>query len=161
MDVAMTPRLFLGFDAASGDNDPANPDKQTFNQLFPLGHAYFGYIDVIGRQNILDLHPGVEIAILENKKMAKKVGLRADYHVFWRQSTDDALYNASGGVQRAASGSDDSFVGSELDLLLTWQIDKHFNAYVGYSHFFAGDFIETTGPGQDIDFFYAALQYTF
>jgi hypothetical protein len=30
-----------------------------------------------------------------------------------------------------------------------------------YSHFFAGDFIRQTGPGEDIDFFYAAAIYTF
>ena len=63
------------------------PDRrrpETFNQLFPLGHAYFGYIDVIGRQNIIDLHPGVELTLLKDKPYAKKVSLRADYHLFWR-----------------------------------------------------------------------------
>lgn len=54
-----TPRAFLGFDIASGDRDATDGALNTFNQLFPLGHAYLGYIDVIGRQNIIDLHPGV------------------------------------------------------------------------------------------------------
>ena len=52
-------------------------------------------------------------------------------------------------------------MGSEIDLLLTWQIERHTQAYFGYSHFFAGDFIEDTGPSDDIDFAYAAVQYTF
>ena len=54
-----------------------------------------------------------------------------------------------------------SQIGSELDLLLNWQIDRHAAAYFGYSHFFAGDFIEQTGPSDDIDFLYAAFTYTF
>jgi hypothetical protein len=160
-DAALTPRLYIGFDIASGDDDPTDPDKQTFNQLFPLGHAYFGYVDVIGRQNIIDLHPGVELTLLQNVKYAKKVSLRADYHLFWRQSDDDAVYNAAGGVQRADNGTDKLYVGSEIDLLVNWQIDRHWSSYIGYSHFFAGGFIEETGPSDDIDFLYAAVQMTF
>jgi hypothetical protein len=160
-ETALTPRLYLGFDLASGDDDPGDGDLGTFDQLFPLGHAYFGYIDAIGRQNIIDLHPGVELTFLENKSYAKKLSLRGDYHVFWRQSTDDAVYGVQGQIQRADGGSDERFVGSEVDLLLNWQVDRHLAAYLGYSHFFAGDFIEDTGPGEDINFFYAAVTYTF
>jgi hypothetical protein len=157
----LSPRLCLGFDIASGDDDPTDVDKQTFNQLFPLGHAYFGYIDVVGRQNIIDLHPGIELTLLSEKPFSKKVTLRTDYHMFWRESDDDALYNAAGGVQRADNGSDATFVGSEIDLLLNWQVDRHWTFYAGYSHFFAGDFLQETGPSDDIDFLYAALQLTF
>jgi hypothetical protein len=160
-NVALKPRTYLGFDIASGDQDATDGNYETFNQLFPLGHAYFGYIDVIGRQNIIDLHPGVELALIENQNWAKKLSLRTDYHMFWRQSDTDAVYNAGGAVLRADGGSDALYVGSEIDLLLNWQIDRHMNVYVGYSHFFAGDFIEETGPSEDIDFVYAAFTFTF
>ena len=53
------------------------------------------------------------------------------------------------------------FIGSELDLLLKWQIDRHLSTYVGYSHFFSGDFINNTGPHADVDFFYASASFTF
>lgn len=161
LDGPATPRVYLGFDIASGDDDPTDSDRETFNQLFPLGHAYFGYIDAVGRQNIIDLHPGLELTLLKDARWAKRVTLRGDYHLFWRESNDDAVYNAGGGVLRADSGSDESYIGSEIDLLLTWQLDRHTQVYVGYSHFFAGDFIEETGADEDIDFFYAAIQYTF
>ena len=160
-DCPLTPRAFLGFDVASGDQNPADPDRQTFNQLFPLSHLYFGYLDVIGRQNIIDLHPGVEVGLVQDKAWAKKVTLRGEYHLFWRQSDDDAVYNAAGGVLRADTGTDRTYVGSEIDLLLNWQFDRHWSGYVGYSHFFPGGFIQATGPSDDIDFFYAALQFTF
>jgi hypothetical protein len=167
----MTPRIYLGFDLATGND---NPDGRgtfgTFNQLFPLGHAYFGYIDVIGRQNIIDLHPGAELTLLQNARLAKKVTLRTDYHLFWRENENDAVYNVlagaastppQAGVLRAASGSSEMFVGSELDVLLNWQIDRHLLLYGGYSHFFAGDFIQDTGASRDIDFAYFAVVYTF
>lgn len=160
-DCPLTPRVYLGFDYASGDDDASDPDKGTFNQLFPLGHAYFGYIDVVGRQNIIDVHPGLQLTLLKDKSYAKSVKLRTDYHFFWRAEESDALYNAAGAVARAAGGSDQTYVGSELDLLLDWQVDRHLSFYAGYSHFFAGDFLEATGPSDDIDFFYVAGQYTF
>ncbi|MGB7158365.1 MAG: alginate export family protein [Tepidisphaeraceae bacterium] len=160
-DQSLTPRLYLGFDVASGDDDPNDGDLQTFNQLFPLGHSYFGYIDVIGRQNIIDVHPGIELTLAQDKRHVKKLSLRTDYHLFWRYSDQDALYGVAGGIQRASGGSSAAYVGSELDILLNWQIDRHTAAYFGYSHFFAGDFIDETGPNEDIDFVYAAVTYTF
>ena len=168
--VPTTPRLYLGFDYASGDDDPDDDDFNTFNQLFPLAHAYFGYIDVIGRQNIIDLHPGVELTAIQNARYVKKLTFRADYHLFWRASDDDAVYNVasgggsappSAGILRGDSGSDETFVGSELDFLLPWQVDRHLQIYGGYSHFFTGDFIDNTGPSKDIDFLYMAVIFTF
>jgi len=149
--------VLAGFGAGA---DPSG-DLETFNQLFPLGHAYFGYIDVIGRQNIIDLHPGLELQLLKEARHAKKVTLRAEHHLFWRESDDDAVYSAAGTVLRADNGSGAAYIGQETDLLLNWQIDRHWSAYVGYSHFFPGDFIQETGPAGDIDFVYAALQFTF
>lgn len=157
-----TLRLFVGFDYASGDDDPTDSDIETFNQLFPTGHLFFGYIDAIGRQNIVDLHPGVEVTLAQNKQYVQKLALRAEHHFFWRASEDDGLYNVAGGLSRADSGTDERSVGSESDLFINWQVDRHTAAYVGYSHFFAGDFISnTTGPDDDIDFFYAAVTLTF
>jgi hypothetical protein len=169
-NVATAPRIFLGLDVSSGDDDPNDSDLETFNQLFPLGHAYQGYIDIVGRQNAVDLHPGVELTVIQNNKYAKKFTVRGDYHIFWRYSDDDAVYtDAAGaassppvaGILRADSGSDESFVGSELDISFTWQFDRHLMLHGGYSHFFAGDFIEETGAHEDIDFLYFQIQFTF
>jgi hypothetical protein len=110
----------------------------------------------------MDLHEGIDFLLVKNKRFAKSVTLRAEYHQFWRASTADAVYNASGGITRAdVPGNNERSIGGEIDLLLNWQFDRHLSGYVGYSHFFAGDYIQHTGPGEDIDFFYAALMYTF
>ncbi len=149
--LMFSPRPFLGFDIASGSAD----GTERFNQLFPTGHPFFGYIDVVGRQNIIDIHPGVML------RFTPTVTLRAEDHTFWRQSIDDGLYNSSGALLRADTGSDAAYIGNEIDLLLNWQLDRHLNVTLGYSHFFAGDFLSDTGPSHDIDFAYAQLMYTF
>ena len=52
-------------------------------------------------------------------------------------------------------------VGQELDLTFTYTFDRHTKAELGYSHFFPGDFIQETGPSNDVDFLYLQVQYTF
>ena len=72
-----------------------------------------------------------------------------------------AVYTALGSVLRAAGASNSRYIGNELDFLLNWQIDRHLNVYVGYSHFFAGTFIQQTGAHKDIDFAYTAVTYRY
>ena len=158
-NVALSPRLFVGFDIASG-GDHNNPGN-TFDQLFPSGHDKFGVIDAIGRQNIIDVHPGITLKLLENKPAAKSLTLLAQYRQFWRESTQDAVYTSSGSVLRTSGSSHSSNIGGEVDLQLDWHIDRHISAYLGYSHFFHGTFISETGPHKDINFTYASLTFSF
>ena len=153
-DVGLTPRLFAGLDLASGDDSPGG-DVETFNQLYPLGHAYFGYMDYIGRQNIFATHGGLSL------KPTEKLTATASYHVFFLDDEDDALYTPSGSVS-VPGGSSDDFVGSEIDLTLQYSVNRHLSALVGYSHFFSGDVIEDSAAmTDDSDFAYVSLQYTF
>jgi len=154
--VKTTPRLHVGLDYASGD-DEVGGDVETFNQLFPLGHAYLGWIDTVGRQNIIDASAGVTV------KPHEKVTVLLVVHNFWRASDDDALYNAGGGVVRAGSLAGDAYVGTELDLLVKVAATRRLQILVGYSHFFAGNFIDNATPtmSDDIDFFYTQVQFTF
>jgi len=150
-------RAFLGFDYASGDDNAGDGDVETFNQLFPLGHAYLGYIDVVGRQNIMDFSVGA------SAKPMDKLTVRAALHVFWRASDNDALYNAGGGVVRGGGLAGSRYVGAELDLTAKYKLDANTTLLLGYSHFFVGDFVEDATPAadDDIDYFYAQVQWVF
>jgi hypothetical protein len=149
-----SPRLFAGFDWASGDGSPGG-DVETFNQLFPLAHQYYGFIDALARQNAVDAQTGVVLRPLP-ATTATLTG-----HFFWRADSDDALYNAAGAVTRAGSSGSSPWLGAEIDLLLRYQFDVHTALVAGYSHFFTGEYLRTSGRGRDIDFGYWTLQYTF
>jgi hypothetical protein len=155
VNVGMTPRLEFGFDYASGDNNPGDGRLRTFNQLFPLGHAFLGFIDVVGRQNIMAFRSGVSF------KPVQKLTIRIDGHLFYRAERGDALYDAGGGVVRAGNLGDAREVGQEIDLTARYDLDRHTSFLFGYSHFFAGRFIEQSGASDDIDFFYASVEYRF
>jgi len=153
--VAMTPRLGAGFDWASGDRNPRDSTVQTFDQLFPLGHAYFGYLDLVGRQNITG--PNVSFSAWPVKD---KVKAAIAWHHFWLAHERDALYNAAGAaMRRDPTGRSGREVGSELDVTLLWRVDTHSTLLFGWSHLWPADFIQETGVAENADLFY--VQYAF
>jgi hypothetical protein len=157
--MMFAPRTFVGFDIASGGRHDRPGDA--FDQLFPSAHDQFGIIDAIGRQNIIDVHPGVTLTLLENKPCGQRLTLLTQYRQFWRESDQDAVYTSSGSILRTSGGSDASAIGGEVDMQVTWQLNRHIGAYAGYCHFFHGGFISATGPHDDIDFAYSAVTFTF
>ncbi len=152
--ASLSPRVYIEFDYASGDDKPGG-DVETFNQLYPTGHSFLGYIDYIGRQNIVAPSGGLSVSPVHG------LSLSLQQYFFWRASDEDALYNKSGAVLRPGNTTTASYVGAETDFLATYNFDRHLLGYGGYSHFFPGDFIDKTGESKDSDYFYVALQYTF
>jgi hypothetical protein len=150
-NVPLNPRLALGGDVASGSSNPT----RRFNQLFPPLYMYLGHLYIFGRQNIIDVHPELTL------DLTPSVSVNAAQHFFWRQNVNDAVYNLTGGVVRATGASRAAYIGSEFDISLNWQIQRHLNAYFGYAHFFTGPFIQQTGPHEDEDFAYAMGTFTF
>lgn len=143
------------YDYATGTQDPVSGNvNRTFNQLFAAGHTYFGYIDLVGRQNIKDLNFQLEM------NPQPWLQLRAQYHIFQLAATKDFLYNASGApIRRDPTGAAGNNVGNEIDLLANFHISPHQDILLGYSHLYSGRFLRSTGPGNDPAYFYA--QYTF
>lgn len=159
------PFLALGADYASGDGEPTDDTVETYNQLYPLGHAYFGYIDTVARQNVKAIKLGTGITMVPNKLTAA-----LEYHWFWRAHEGDGLYNAGGALARSAIfvtpggrtvTAQDNELGQEIDLTLTYILNRHLSFALGYSHFFTGDFLRETGLGDDTDFFYLQSKLLF
>ncbi|MDB5305829.1 MAG: alginate export family protein, partial [Gemmataceae bacterium] len=162
-DVMWNPQFWVGYEYASGDPDPQNtPTRRTFNQLFPFGHYYFGFADIVGRQNINDyfvqgiLYPANWLTLL------------TQFHVFRLDSNKDALYGPAGGILRQdKTGKAGDNVGNELDVLSNFHLTNHSDVLVGYSYLWAGSFLKNTappGPAHDAmaanpSLFYAQYSY--
>lgn len=155
-NLPWSPRLGGGFDYGSGDEDPTDGTHQTFNQLFPLGHAYLGYLDVVGRQNILATNINLTM------KPHKQVTTKLTWLTFWNDSKRDALYNAGGApTRRDPTGFSGHDIGNELDVTVKYQMDVHQSLLFGYSHFWHTNFIRTTGPSEDADLLYFQYEFKF
>lgn len=147
-------RYWIGLDYATGD-DAAGGDVETFQQLFPLGHAYLGMTDTVGRQNVLDVSAGVHYGTPKDLRIALAA------HSFRLADASDALYNAGGGVVRPGGASSSRSVGEEVSLQLRRDLSENLALEVGYARFLAGDVIEDSGPDEDIGFFYTQLLLRF
>ncbi len=156
-DCPWRPRIGAGFDLATGDHDPADNSVGTFDQLYPLGHKYLGYIDLIGRQNVNAANVN-----LSAWPVAKKLRTELTYYTFWLNAKEDALYGVGGAPGlRDLTGDSGREVGHELDLTLLWKVDIHSAVLLGWSHFWTSDFIRNTGPDDDADLFYVQYSYKF
>src|SRR2546425_1120728 len=153
-DGPLKPRLGMRADITSGDNNPNDSDLQTFNPLFPKG-SYFGEPALIGPANHIDVHPQLDLALRRN------LTLTLDWDCFWRESTRDGIYGPAVNLIQSGQTSDARYVGNQAEALLVWRIDRHFTFSADYAHFFAGDFLNQTTPGKDVDYFSTWLTYKF
>ncbi len=138
-DTIFNPTLWIYYDYAGGTHNTNGGTSSTFNQLFPFGHYYFGWIDQVGRQNINDLNTNITLY------PTNYINLQLQYHHFWLDSATDALYNAAGNaIRRSASGAAGTDVGDEFDMLVNFHLDKHSDLLFGYSKLFGGSFMQRT-----------------
>ena len=136
----------------SGDDDPTDGDINTFNSLYPLGHAYWGLIDNFSGQNLIDVGFSV------TAKPHEKLTLLAAFHKFRLAEENDALYNIAGAP--FALANDD--IGTEVDLVGTLALTKNINIQLGYLWFFYGDGVDGSSLARgDATQFYAQTTLKF
>jgi hypothetical protein len=140
-DVWATPTFWLYYDFASGTHHPVvvGNNPHTFNQLFPFGHYYFGWLDLVGRQNIQDFSAYATLY------PADWLFTQIQCHNFFLDAARDALFNAGGvPIRQDITGRSGRNVGTELDFIVNFHIDNHSDLLVAYSYMFAGRFIRST-----------------
>jgi hypothetical protein len=151
--MPLNPTFWVYYDFASG-SDHGVFQGGTFNQLFPFGHFYLGFIDDVGRQNIQDLN--LHAYVYPTNWIT--TGLQA--HFFYLESAKDALYSAGGAVERTSpKGNAGKHVGDELDFTTNFHLNFHQDILVGYSVMFAGEFIRKTGNPTSPQLLYVQYSY--
>lgn len=154
--LGVKPRLGLGLNLASGDANPADARKETFNPLFPASHPFLGWADQVGRQNIKALE--AMFSLTPYRRFTAKV----HGHKFFLANTHDAFYNAGGAAtRREASGAAGDEAGFEIDAELTFNVNMHAKIQLGYARFVPGEFIKKTGPSTTHNLIYVMAPFTF
>ena len=158
-DLPMKPRIYAEYNYASGDGNSADGDVGTFQNLFPTNHKFYGIMDVFAWQNLHNAMLSFKVTPVKN------VTAQVDYNAFWLADTNDTWYRANGITAvrplNARSRAASDYVGSEVDLIVTWNATKNLQVQGGYSHFFAGDYLKGTGFHSDADFGYVQATITF
>ena len=154
--AALTPRIFIESNYASGSENPAGHTWGTFDQIYPSNHDKLEFADQFGRKNIQQVRAGVEETI------GKKWKLRQTYEDLWLATTHDALYASSGAISIAADPKAPSrHIGQEVDLSAQYQFNKAITAGFGYGRLFSGRFLKTASPGKAYSYPFVYLTYGF
>jgi hypothetical protein len=150
------PRFSVEYNYASGDRNPKDSTRGTFDHLYPTAHDKYGLADQVGWKNMRNARAGVEL------KLAKKWGLVGRYDAWWLADPHDALYSAAGTVvARNTAGTASRFVGQEIDSVVAYTFSKYLQVGGGFGHIFPGTFLNNTTPGESYNFPYASTTLLF
>lgn len=150
------PNVGCQYNYATGDTDAGDGDVGTFQNLFPTNHLFYGFIDTTGWVNMHN--PQFNLSLQPTEKLK----LTLDYHIYWNATSNDAWYRVNGVTQvRGVAPGADTFRGTELDITVAYKYNKNLSFLLGYSHYFAGDYLADTGASDDANFAYAQVQINF
>ena len=151
-------RFGVEYNYATGDDNLFDSDTKTFQNLFASNHKFYGFMDAFALQNIHN------VAVSWKTKPCDKVTARLDFHAFWLADTNDFWYRANGTTLVRPVGAfigADSYAGSEVDLIVTYQATKELAIEAGYCRFFAGSYLGDTGAQDDANFGYVQATLSF
>jgi hypothetical protein len=147
------PRLFTGFDYASGDKDPTDGTHGTFDAMYPTGHDRFGITDQFGWQNIAAWRGGA--TIIPHRRWS----ITAQYLDLRLATAKDAAYNSSGGViLRDTTGNSGRHLGEEFDVYTWYEINRQVHIGTGAGRLLAGRFLAGSGRGASSIYPYFAIE---
>ncbi|PWU04088.1 MAG: hypothetical protein C5B51_17495 [Terriglobia bacterium] len=154
--VSWKPRLSAEYNYATGDRDPHDGVRGTFDNLYPSPHDKYGLADQVGWRNIHDFRAGWDA------KLSTKLSVAANYHNWWLAIGHDALYSPMGAVvARSSDNSAGTHVGQETDLEGSFGVSSHVQVSMGLGHIFPGRFLRKTTPGAPYTFPFVMLNYAF
>lgn len=150
--LPLTPRpgIFIGY--TPGDDNPDDPDLQTFRAPYPPGR-YLVTATLLGPENLVFLQSRVELAL------ASWAQLLIGNHWLWRESLEDGLYGTAGNLITGGAGSRARTVGTIQQVQLDLRVDQYLSFALELAHLEAGRFLRESTPGENID--YAGLRMTF
>jgi hypothetical protein len=156
-DLAFTPRFSVEYDYATGNNHPRDGEVNTFDQLYPTNHAYYGITDQVGWRNLSALRTGTDFS------PHRKIKAHIDYYFFWLASAQDGLYNAGGAlvVKPPPGGALHTDVGQEFDAFLSYAFAPQLTFGAGFGHLFPGRFLKENSPGSGTSYPYVFATYRF
>lgn len=147
------PRLGMKFDVASGDRNPSDGRLETFDPLF-FKSGYFNDASLLRPSNIIDIHPSFSV------EPARRLELDAGVDVFWRYSSQDAIYDPAGFIAVPVTNNRSRYLGTAVDINVSWRFHRHALLSSSYVYFFSDNFVHSAG-GSGTGFFSATLQLEF
>ena len=161
---AWKPRLSTFYGYATGDRNPNDNVNNRFERFFGFARPWSAD-DYIVFENIKA--PKIKVEF----QPFKELRIDGGYNWFWLASDTDRfnnLFRGNGGngggfSNRDATGNSGDSIGHNFDIRARYNLTKHINTTIGYSHFTSGEFVRNRqiaalgrSPGSS-DFFYVEV----
>ena len=130
----MQPWLRVGVNLASGDGSATDGDHESFFNLLPTNHLYYGYQDQFALGNLLNYFVQLKA------KPLPKTDVNLMLHQFSKWTTDDGRHFGTGAYNKDGFGFtvDDSSsarnMGTALDLVVGYQLNERVSLLAGYTY---------------------------
>jgi hypothetical protein len=148
------PHVFAGYDYASGDKNPKDGIRNTFDTMY-ANHDRFGLTDQFGWQNIIAGRAGATVF------PHNRWSITGVYVNLWVASRTDGVYNASGAlIARDTTGKSGTHIGEEYDLYTWYEVNREVYVGVGIGHLLPGEFLAKVTKGAAYTYPYFVIQYT-
>ncbi|SEL10265.1 Alginate export [Pseudoxanthomonas sp. GM95] len=151
-DAALSPRIGMQVDAASGDRKADDGRLETFNPLFPNG-SYFSLAGYTGYSNLLHIKPALTVHPDAAITLTGAIGL------LWRQSTADAVYIQPDVPLAGTAGTGGRWTGAYLQLRTDWKLSPNLSTAVELVHYQVGNVIRNAG-GSDSQYAGGELKFS-
>jgi hypothetical protein len=155
--MAWQPWLRVGVNVASGDGDPGDGDHETFFNMLPTNHLYYGYADQLAFQNLVDWFGQIRV------KPCAQMEIELILHQFSLQNEDDLQYFGTGAFDRRAFGYGSrpsrghTGVATELDAVVNVALHEHVSVQGGYAYMW-GRGVWNAFDDEDVNFGYVQVQ---
>lgn len=151
-----SPRFGAEFCYASGDGDPADGVRSTFDNVYGAIDAYvYGWMNVVPWMNLEDYQMSFTV------HPTKDLKVWVEYNYFRLADPKDAWYYSTGKVMRKdTTGMAGRDLGHEINLLGQLKVSKTIDFLAGYGCFLPGNFVSKT-PGTDAPAHWVFTQLSF
>jgi len=142
--VAGNPRLGLQYTWGSGDSDPMDGVRGTFDGVYGGRDIFFyGYLNLFFWANLRDAE--VDFSV----KAWRDLTVYVEYHHFNLDRACDAWYTTGlKASRRDPTGDSGTTLGDELDTRAVLTLWNHLELMTGYGRFLPGSFVKNTGPAE-------------
>jgi hypothetical protein len=135
-EVAWKPWMRVGVNMASGDDDPNDSDHETFFNILPTNHLYYGFQDRFALSNLIDYFAQLKLA------PTGKLGANLFLHHFVAMEKEDARVFGTGAFTKKGNfgyGYDGSALGhasmgTAVDLVLDYKLHQYLGLQAGYTY---------------------------
>jgi hypothetical protein len=158
--VPGAPWLRVGYDRASGDDDPSDGEHRTFFQVLPTARSYaqFPFYNLMNDEDLF-------AQLLATPW--SRVSVRADYH--WLRLTEprDLWYSGGGATNDHVFGFSGIPAGGHRDLAhvveasVEVKLHERLSAYAYYGHAFGQDVVASTFSGTSASYGYVELTFKY